>query len=209
MKADVAVVCFCSARGNMEELLRLAAITGPLPTLTCSKTVNLDFVRLAIQKGVDRFLSCNMEAQKIKDIVFEAIRRGGLKEYLQSYYPGGHVTSPHVNKMINEIVHVFPHRLKESEMAQRLRISRSWLQKLCRRVFGNSYTRLTRHLWVYQALRMMQHTTLDNGEIALQLNYSEESNMARDFRKALGYSPTEARMLLAKQNPEELLRRIF
>ncbi len=52
---------------------------------------------------------------------------------------------------------------------------------------------------------MMQHTNLDNTEIALQLNYSEESNLARDFRSELGYSPTEARRRLIQHTPEELL----
>lgn len=51
----------------------------------------------------------------------------------------------------------------------------------------------------------MQKTTLDNVEIAQQLNYSEESSLARDFRKELGYSPTEARKRLTVQSPGALL----
>jgi len=52
---------------------------------------------------------------------------------------------------------------------------------------------------------MMQHTTLDNMEIALQLDYSEESNMAREFRKELGCCPNDARRRLIEQSPEEIL----
>jgi AraC-like DNA-binding protein len=62
-----------------------------------------------------------------------------------------------------------------------------------------------RCIWIHQALRLMQKTTLDNVEIAQQLNYSEESNMARDFRKELGYSPSEARKRLTTQSPDTLL----
>jgi AraC-like DNA-binding protein len=51
----------------------------------------------------------------------------------------------------------------------------------------------------------MKYTSLDNTEIALHLNYSEESSLARDFRKEFGFSPNEARQLLAKQTPRELL----
>ncbi len=51
---------------------------------------------------------------------------------------------------------------------------------------------------------MMKHTNLDNTEIALQLNYSEETSMARDFRKEIGLSPTEARKRLTSQSPVEL-----
>lgn len=52
---------------------------------------------------------------------------------------------------------------------------------------------------------MMQYSSLDNQEIAMQLNYTEESSMARDFRKDLGYSPAEARLRLTHVTPEELL----
>ncbi len=147
-----------------------------------------------------------MEEAKIKDVISEAIRRGGLKEFMASCYPGSFAVSPHVRKMIDEIIHAFPHRLHESEMARRLEISRSWVQKLCRQAFGLTFTRLMRRIWVHQALRLMQHTNLDNVEIAVQLNYSEESSLARDFRKELGYNPTEARQRLAEQSPEALLR---
>jgi len=91
------------------------------------------------------------------------------------------------------------------EFALRLGIDRGWLHKLCKEAFGISLTALLRSVWVHQALRMMQHTTLDNMEIALQLDYSEESSMAREFRKELGYCPTEARTQLIEKSPEELL----
>lgn len=179
---------------------------GPLPVLACSKTVNLDFVRMAAPQGVDRFLCCDMGVETIQPIIFEAIRRGELKEFLASCYPGSFAVPPHVRKMIDGIIHAFPHRLHESEMARRLGINRSWVQKLCRQAFGLTFTRLLRRLWVHQALRLMQRTNLDNVEIAVQLNYSEESSLARDFRKELGYNPTEARKRLAEQSPETLLR---
>ena len=44
------------------------------------------------------------------------------------------------------------------------------------------------------------HTDID-----LQLNYSEESSMTRDFHKVLGYSPSEARVLLTNHSPKDLL----
>ncbi len=60
-------------------------------------------------------------------------------------------------------------------------------------------------LRVYQALRMMQGTTFDNAEIAMHLNYSEASSLARDFRKELGYGLTIARRRLFENKPEDLL----
>lgn len=205
--ADAAVVCFCSVtEQEVDHLLPVLSHAAHLPVLTCTKKLDADFIRLAVQHGADHFLFCAMAAEKIREIIAEAIRRGGLREFLMSCCSSHLSTSPHVRKMIDEVIRAFPHRLHENEMAERLGISRSWLQKLCRQVFGVTFVRLMRRLWIYQALRLMQRTTLDNVEIALQLCYSEESSLARDFRKELGYNPTDARQRLAEQSPEALLR---
>ncbi len=209
-EADVGVICLCSAQDkDLEETMPLESLAGLLPLLTCSENLNEDFVSRMGRRGVQRFITCDMMAEKIRSLVYEAIKYGGLLEYIQFYYLlRGHRTeklSPHIDKMIPEIVQAFPQRIPESEMAQRLGISRSYLWKLVKHAFEISYTRLLRRIWVHQALCLMHRTSLDNTEIALQLNYSEESNMARDFRKELNYSPGEARKLLIHHPPEELL----
>lgn len=205
--ADAAVVCFCSARAEQApELLTLGRLDSLVPVISCSESLDPDFIQQAAQHGIDRFVLCDMAPEKIRDIIYEAIRHGGLKAFLEARHPGSLSSSPHTHKMIDEIVHSFPHRLSEYDIARRLGISRSWLQKLCRRFFDLSFKQLLRRIWVYHALRLMQHTNLDNGEIALQLNYSEASNLARDFRKELGCSPTAARLRLATQRPEKLFR---
>ncbi|MGH7596289.1 MAG: helix-turn-helix domain-containing protein [bacterium] len=205
-EAAAAVVCCCSAQEeSVEELLRLEALAGPLPVLTCSRKLNPQFIQKAAQRGVDRFLLCDMPEEKIRDLIYEAIQGGGLKTFLETCCPGSLSSSPYVRRMIDEIVHAFPHRMTEPEMAKRLGISQHWLQKTCQKAFGKTFKRLMRRIWIHQALRLMQKTTLDNVEIAQQLNYSEESNMARDFRKELGYCPTEAQRQLTLQSPEDLL----
>ncbi len=204
---DAAVVCFCSAcKENVEELLQLDATTGPLPFLSCSKKLTLDFVTTAANSGVNRFLCCQWSKKKIIPIVLEAIRLGGMKEFLAVYYPNSLSPSRYVGKIVNEIIHTFPRRLPESHVAEKLGISPRWLRTICRQAFGRTFTQLMRQIRVLQALRLMKHTTLDNLDVALQLNYSEESNMARDFRKELGYNPCEARKRLCECTPNELLR---
>lgn len=205
--ADAAVICCCSAREEeVENILRLDALTGPIPVLTCSRSLNPEFIRKGAQRGASRFLVCEMELEKIKDIIHDAIRDTGLREYLETRWPDSMDSSPYIVKLIDEIIHVFPHRMKVGEFAARLGIDRGWLYKLCKENFGIPLTTLLRSVWVHQAMRMMQHTNLDNMDIALQLDYSEESSMAREFRKELGYSPTEARAHLTKHSPEELLQ---
>jgi len=204
--ADAAVICFCSARvEDVEHVLRFNALTGPIPVLTCTNTLNPEFIREATQGGVARFIVCDMDAEKIADIINSAIRDKELKEYFETLWPGSLQSSYYIRKLIDEIVHVFPHRMKVSEFAERLGIDRGWLHKLCKQAFGMPLTVILRHIWVYQALRMMQYTNLDNTEIALQLNYSEESSMSRDFRKELGLSPNEARQELTKNNTPKFL----
>jgi AraC-like DNA-binding protein len=204
---DAAVVCFCSAQENdIDNLLRIDAMTGPVAVVACSKILNPEFVRKAAQRGIARFFLCGMQTDKIRDIINDATLNTGLREYFKSHWSGCLDSSPHISRLIEEIIHVFPRRMKVNELAERLGIDRGWLHKICKHTFGRPPTTLMRHLWVQQALYMMRHTNLNNIDIALQLNYTEESSMAREFRKELGYSPNTARRQLAKYTADELLR---
>jgi AraC-like DNA-binding protein len=206
MNADVAVLCFCSAKEeDAETLSRLHVLLGPIPVLACSKAHNPNFIRLAAQRGVDHFLLCDMEVDKIRQLIFTAIRGTGLRSFLEFCCPGSQTSSPYVNKMIDEIMYTFPHRLKTSELAPRLGITPRRLQMVCRLAFGKTFTHLMRQIWVYHALNLMKNTNLDNTEIAMQLDYSDTSSLARIFRKELGYSPSETRKRLTLYSPEELL----
>jgi len=206
LNADVAVLCFCFAEEkDVEELSRLDALTGPLPVLACSKTYNPNFIRLAAQCGVDHFLLCSMDVMKIRQLIFTAFRGTGLRTFLESCCPGSLTSSPYIGKIINEIVKEFPKRLTIKALSQRLGISPRRIQMVCQQAFGKSFTHLMRRILVYQALNIMKNTNLDNSEIALQLNYSDESSLARIFRKELGYNPTTARKYLIALSAEELL----
>ena len=206
LAADAAVVCFCSAsEKDLADVLRLEAIAGVVPLIVCSKAAGADFKRQAAQQGFSRFFFCTQETTEIADQIYDLIRRGGLKEHIQKLWPGSFETSPRVGKLIDEIIRAFPRRLQVQELARRLEINRGWLLKLCKGAFNRPPSELVRHLWVYQALRLMQRTDLDNTDIAEQLNYSDESNMVRDFHKELEYCPNEARKRLLKSIPEELL----
>ncbi|MEJ2613570.1 MAG: AraC family transcriptional regulator [Ignavibacteriaceae bacterium] len=206
LSVDGAIICFCSAREyDVENILRLDALTGPIAVLICSKILNPEFVSKAAQQGVEHFLTCDMETEKIVNTIDDAIRYIGLKKYFKLRWPNSLDSSPHVSKLVDEIIRFFPQRMKVEELAAKLGINRSWLHKLCKESFGRSLTALMRHIWVYQALYMMQNTNLKNLDITMQLNYSEESSMARDFRKELGCCPNEARKRLTEQNPEDLL----
>lgn len=204
--ADAAVLCFCSAREeDVDILLRLDVLSGPVPVLTCSKSVNPEFVRKATIKGISRFMLCSAKPEENRQIVCEAILGHGLRQYIEFCWPASQKSSPYISKLIDEIIYTFPRHLQVREFAGRLGIDRVWLHRLCKDAFGVSLTRFLRRIRIHQALRMLQHTNLDNVSIAMQLDYSEESSMAREFRKELGYCPNKARKLLIGKSPGELL----
>lgn len=205
--ADAVVLCFCSAKeADSPVLLRLAALAGPIPVLACFKTYNPDFVHRAAEGGMTNFLLCDMPKDQIEKFVQRAIRENALQGFLGSYRFPRLEYSPHSTRLIHEIVRSFPQRLTVRELSRRLGITTRRVQSVCRKTFGRSFTHLMRLIWVYHALTLMRNTRFDNVEIALELNYGDESSLARIFRKELGYGPTEARRRLARGTPEELLR---
>ena len=206
---DAVVKCYCRAREkDVPELLRLDALTNLTPLIACFQTGSSEFVCTAAHSGAEYFLSCSWDRIKIVKVILEAIQYGGIKKFFKICYPDSFAFSshPHIRKIINIIADTFPRKLNENEFAEQLGISTRWLRTLCKQAFKIKFNKLMRRIWIYQALRIMQLTNFDNTEIALLLNYSEEGSMARDFNKELGYSPTEARKLLANHIPEEMLK---
>jgi AraC-like DNA-binding protein len=203
------VLCFCSAdESDVGALVRLNALTGSIPVLACTKTYNPNFVRLAAQSGENHFILCDMDAGRIQQSVLAAIRdEAGVREFLRLSCPSDVWSSPYISQMTDEIVYAFPHRLSTTELSRRLGISPRRIQVICKDTYEMSFSKLMRRIWVYHALTLMQRTSLDNIEIAMQLEYSDAGSLGRSLRKELGYGPSEARRQLAKEGrtPLELL----
>lgn len=203
---DVVVLCSCaSTQRDAESLTRLASITGPLPTLLCTKNYDPSFISAVARRGMNRFVQCEMAVDDVRSIIFAAIRGATLRPFLQSCCSDETRSNRLVSKLIDEIVHSFPRRLSAVEVSQRMGISTRRMQMICRESFGRTYTQIMRKLWVYHALLMMKSTNLDNAEISFQLGYSEESSLARLFRKELGFPPSDARQRLQSHSPESLV----
>ena len=205
-EVDAAIICFCSpCIKDVDKLLDLNAKAGPVPIIVCSKFLNCEFVRQAALFRIERFLECEKDIENFDEILIEVISRSRLKNYVKLHWPGCFDCSPHIDQLIDEIIRAFPKRNSVDGYARRIGINRCWLHKICKQAFNLPCTSLLRNIWVHQALCMMENTQLSNLDIAYHLNYCEESSMARDFRKELGFSPSEARKRLGEKNPEELL----
>jgi AraC-like DNA-binding protein len=205
-RISAAVLCCCSSdEETIHDLLRLEALAGLVPIVVCMRTYDPDFIRRAGERGVNLLLLCTMDVGDIREYIYKAIRNSRLRGFLQGYGPSDLNHSPYVTKIISEIVHGFPHRWRVRDLSRKLGVSPRRLQMICREAFGKPFTRLTRSIWIYQALKLMQNTELSNADIAHQLDYSEETSLARAFRKELGFNPSEARRRLADKSPEDLL----
>jgi AraC-like DNA-binding protein len=202
-RVDAAVLCFCSAsKEEVESVLRQGDIAGPLPVLACTRELNPEFINFAAGRGVNAFLECTMAPEKIHALIDTVIQRDSITEFFKNSMLTEITPHAKLNKIIDSISHIFPHRITAEELAAKADMSRKWISNEFRRTFGTKYSTCMRRLRVYQALRMMNSTGLDNTEIAIQLIYSDESGLARDFRRVLGCSPDEARKRLEKETPE-------
>jgi len=205
-RVDAAVLCFCSAsKEEVESFLSRGDIAGPLPVLACTRELNPEFVNSAAGRGVNAFLECTMAPEKVHRLIDTVIQRDSIKEFFNKSMLTGITPHPELLKIIDGITHIFPHRITAEELAEKADMSRKWFSNEFFRTFGITYSAGMRRLRVYQALRMMDSTGLDNMEIAIQLIYSEESGLARDFRDVIGCSPDEARKRLEMETPEEIL----
>lgn len=204
---DAILACFCQGQGkDITELSSLDPISNLVPLISCSRIVSSDFVFASAKNGVDYFINCSGEKEKIVSTISKIIQHGGIKKFFEFFYPDSFAFSSYTNKIIKIIINAFPNRLHENEFARQLGVTPQWFRKLCTQAFKIKFSKLMRRIWIFQALRLMQLTDFDNSEIALLLNYSEEGSMVRDFRKELGYTPNKARELLTNQKPGDMLK---
>jgi AraC-like DNA-binding protein len=214
--SDAAVVCLNSEKSlkgedhhfenQVRELTKFESFSGFMPLLSCTKGLNENFIHQAVDKGIRRFLSSDMEIEKITFLINDAIKQNELKKFIETKFPGCFERSSFAKKIIDEIVRKFPKRIYSDEMATKLKITERWLQHQSKKAFGISYKKLFKLIRVFHALRLMEKGDMDNNEISLQLNYTEESNMARDFRIVIGIPPNEARKKLSSNSSSQLIK---
>jgi AraC-like DNA-binding protein len=212
--SDAAVICFNSEtslkgedhhfENQVKDLTKFESLSGFMPLLSCTKGLNENFIHQAVDKGVRRFLSSEMEIEKITVLINDAIKQNELKKFIEIKFPGCFERSSYAKKIIDEIVRRFPKKTYSTEMAKKLKVSERWLQHQSKKAFGISYKKLFKLIRVFHALRLMEKSEMDNNEISLQLNYTEESNMARDFRIVLRIPPSEARKKLSTNSTSQL-----
>lgn len=204
-QADAVIICLNHPdKIETKKQLRITPAASLIPRFCCVKNLNVKLIHQAIDKGFERFITAEMQVEEIKNIINNEIQRTEIIKFFNKRFPGCFERTPYAKKILDIIVEVFPQRINEDEMTVKLNISKKWLQKECKKAFNFGYIKLCRIIRVYKALLLLEKTDFDNTEIALQLNYSEEGSMARDFRKELNITPNEARKKLLAYPPEQL-----
>lgn len=204
---DAGIIClYNSGENEINEFLRLELNASKVPLISCTKELEADFITKATQKGIHRFLSAKTETGTIITLIDDVIKKGDLINFIEQIFPACFDKITYAKKIIAKIIEKFPHRISEDEIAKEINVSARWVYQQCKKAFDVTYIELIRIIWVYQAIRLIEKTDLDNNEIAIMLNYTEESNMARDFRKVLGINPTEVRKNLNNITAKQLFK---
>jgi len=190
------------------EIEKLNGLATRLPVIVLSDHWELDAVKHCGKLGVHSVLDCAEGYEKKLSAISSAARFGGFRHLLAEAEKPLATLSPRMRKAFDLILASFPNVQSICELSTSLRTHRRCLEREFRKTFGLSYVQFIRVLCMYESWRLMQYTGLDNSEIALSLQYREETHFARDCRKVFDLNPTQLRQLY-EQDFFDLLKKSF
>jgi AraC-like DNA-binding protein len=196
------------SRRQNNEIEKLDALATRLPVIILSDRWELDAVKYCGKLGVHSVLDCAEGYEKKVAAISSAARFSGFRQLLVEAEKPLPTLSPRMRKAFELILASFPNVQSICDLSTSLRTHRRCLEREFRKTFGLSYVQFIRVLCMYESWRLMQHTGLDNSEIALRLQYREETHFARDCRKAFNLNPTQLRGL-SEQDFFDLLKKSF
>ena len=187
---------------------KLNELANRLPVVILSDHWELDAVKHCGKLGVHSVLDCAEGYEKKLSAISSAARFGGFRQLLAQAEKPLTLFSPRMRKTFELILASFPNVQSLCELSASLRTHRRCLEREFRKTFGLSYVQLIRVLCMYESWRLMQHANLDNSEIALRLQYCEETHFARDCRKVFDLNPTQLRQL-SEKDFFDLFKKVF
>ena len=134
-----------------------------------------------------------------------------LPEFIEELCPECYSTYELAKEIVNVVSDKYPANcsITETKLAEKLNVTCRWIQKVCAASFHITFTRLKRVLRIYAALNMLLESEQDIFGIAIDLQYTDATNLARDFKIELHLSPTNAQPLLKKTKPNKLFARLW
>lgn len=183
-----------SQRQN-KEIAKLNGLAIRLPVIVFSDHWELEAVKHCGKLGVHSVLDCAEGYEKKLSVISSAARFGGFRHLLAEADKPLTALSPRMRKVFESILASFPNVQSVCELSTSLRTHRRCLEREFRKTFGLSYVQFIRVLCMYEGWRLMEYSDLDNSEIALSLQYREETHFARDCRKVFDLNPKQLREL--------------
>lgn len=174
-------------------ITKLKCLYGNLPFLVCSEEIDTSRIFQLGKLGVDNFVHFQKGSNYLINTIDKAIQSGGLARLLVEMGIDITFLPPRMRKAYQLIIENFPVKIKAEEIARTLGIGRCYFEVRFKKYFGIPYCKFIRLIKIYEMINLIQYTSHDNESIALILNYSSETSMARDFRKTLDMNPTEVR----------------
>lgn len=132
-----------------------------------------------------------------------------LREFIDNHFAGYNKDILYLNEAMNIIEAVLPQSISEEEIAERIKRKKKTVQRIFIKAFGITYKQLIAAYRIYCSLILLSEARLDITETAIKLNYSDLSNLDRDFQKVLGITPSKARAEFKCINPDKLFHRYY
>jgi AraC-like DNA-binding protein len=155
----------------------------------CVKEVTEVFERLLIELKPEKIHATEMIRTLLLQLFITVTRQIEPARQQQLSKPG-YTTFRNFQKLVNE------HYLKlklPSEYAARLYVTPNYLNALCRDLLGKSAGEIIRDRIMLEARRLLINADISISEIAMQLNFEDNSYFTKFFKKYAGKTPEEFR----------------
>ncbi len=132
-----------------------------------------------------------------------------LRKFLENHFLCYKKSAPHIDEIVDIINSVFPQYISEDEISAQIKRDKKTVQRIFMSAFGIKYKYLVKTFRIYCSLILLYKARLDLTDLAINLNYSDLSNMDRDFQKVLGITPSRASAELKHLSPDKLFGRYY
>jgi AraC-like DNA-binding protein len=194
---------------QIDLLEKLNGFAARLPTIILADHWDLDAVKHCGKLGIHTVLDCSEKFRKKSAAISSAACRSGFRHLLAEAGKPTMAWSPRMKRAYELIGESFPNAQSVCELSAALHIHRRSFEKEFRETFGLTYVQFVRVMCMYESWHLMQYTDLDNSDIALSLQYREETHFARDCRKVFDLNPTQLRKLSEKEFFDLLKKSFF
>ncbi|HEY2495061.1 MAG TPA: response regulator [Paenibacillus sp.] len=106
--------------------------------------------------------------------------------------------SPNMRYMVSEVSKHYREELSLKTLSQRMNMHPNYLGQIFQKEMGRSFSDYVNQFRIEKARQLLLQTTLLTNEVATEVGYLDPTYFYRQFKKAVGVSPTELRNMYKK-----------